>query len=175
MLIQGNSGNIADVDDDNKALTRAVTESELQAASKKGDAYSWYAATVDIDAGDTFLFVKNTGNRVLVLDRLLLSGSNVICNWFIHLGSATTTPTGTAVTGRALNRAYSDDTESVAFNDETAVADGDLVKDVWTPVTNTVKVDMDGFRLPSGHYIQINQETESTSGSVTLIGHYEDA
>jgi len=173
MRLQGESGDFADVDSDKKLTTRAIQETELQAAAKKGNAYSWYSGIRDIDVTDTMLFVKNTSSKVLVLDRAVIVGSNVICNWLIHLGSATTTPAGTAVTARNLNRAYSNVPDALAYYDETAVADGDEFMDVYTPITNTIVVDLDGVRLPTGHYIQFNQETESTSGSVTLIGYYE--
>ena len=159
----------------NEAVTRSIVETELEHASAKGTAYSWDSAELDIDAGDTMLFVKNLGSTQLILDRLIVNGSNVICTWDINIGSLTTTPSGTAVTGVNLNRIFASALADVtSLSDETAVADGDTVARIKTPVSDTVVGNLDGLILGKNHYLQVNQETESTSGSVILIGHFEN-
>jgi hypothetical protein len=162
--------------EDGELQVRAIQESELEHASAKGRAYCWTSLDTDIDAGDTRLFIKNTGDRFLVLSRAIFTSSNVACKWSIGIGSATTTPTGTAVTAVNMNQQYSNATESyVAYDDETAVADATLMFQIATPLALDSRVfEFDGIILGKNHYIQINQETESTSGQVAVFGHFED-
>jgi hypothetical protein len=167
------TGDGAQVNSEFELVTRSIIESELEHASIQGKAYSWSSGTRDIDAGDTMLFIKNTGDMPLVLDLLNLSGSNVICNWTVAIGSETTTPSGTTVTAVNMNRSFSaTPADALAFYDETAVADGDTLSTVFTPVTETVIVPLDGIILGKNQYIQINQETESTSGAAHISGHF---
>jgi len=167
----------AEVNKDNELVVRSIAEFHLEDASHdRGDAYSWDSTELNIDIGDTMLFVQNTSDKILVLDRLILNGSNVICTWDVGIGSATTTPTGTVVTAVNLNRIFSAQApDATSFSDETAVADASLVFRFKTPIDNTLVTAMAGIVLGKNHYIQVNQETESTSGSAILIGHFEEA
>jgi len=176
MLITGTSGNgPMDVNKDAEALTASTAKSKFDKAVEKGKAFSWDSTELDIDAGDTMLFVKNTSaTESLVIERVIINGSNVICTWDIGIGTETTTASGTAVSGVNLNTAYSSTADSAtALSDETAVADASVVARIKTPVTNTVILENVGIKLSSNHYIQVNQETESTSGSVIIHGYYE--
>lgn len=166
----------AEVNAEQELVVRAITEEEIEHASATlGSAFSWDSTELDIDTGDTMLFVKNTGDVPLILDRATINGSNVICTWTILIGSATTTPAGgAAVEGVNLNQTFSAQAaDATARSDETAVADGSIIDRVKTPVSNTVEVNLHGVILGKGHYVQINQITESTSGSVVLFGHFE--
>jgi len=164
-----------EVNDEGQGVVRAIVEPELEHASGKlGTAFTWDSTTLDIDAGDTMLFVKNTGEVPLILDKLILNGSNVICTWEIGIGALTTTPAGTTVTPVNMNESFSTKApDSVSFSDETAVADASVSFRCITPVTDTKTFDMTGLILGKNHYVQINQETESTSGSAILVGHFE--
>jgi hypothetical protein len=170
----GNSGNEADVNDEKELVVRAINETELEHASAKlGSAYSWDSGERDIDAGDTMLFVKNTTDTPLILDRAIINGSNVVCTWEFYIGADTTTPSGTDAAQTNLNETFtSTSSEAVFLYDETAIADGSIVGRVKTPISGSLPVSLDGIVLGKGHYIQFNQETESTSGSVILIGHF---
>jgi hypothetical protein len=161
--------------EDGELEVRAITESELEHSSVKGQAYVWLSADTDIDAGDTRLFIKNTSDKFLVLSRAIFNSSNVACKWTIGVGALTTTPTGTAITAQNMNERFSNATESyVSYDDETAVADADAMFTVATPLAlDTRVVPLDGMILGKNHYIQINQETESTSGQVSVFGHFE--
>lgn len=169
-------GFLAEVNNEQELVTRAIQESELEHASIGGAAYSWYSGARDIDTGDTMLFVKNTSDTPLILDRMDIIGSNVACTWTIRLGSDTTTPTGTPVVGVNLNVTFAAlAADATAAFDEEAVADGTEVRTFHTAATvQATPIPMTGFILGKGHYIQINQETESTAGSVALIGHFEN-
>ena len=167
------SGRKAHVNDENELVTRSITEKELEHASSLGAAYTWDSTEKDIDAGDTMLFVQNLSSTPLILDEVVINGSNVICTWTIHIGSDGTTPTGTVVTGINSNRRFqSDAADATAFSDETAVSDGDIIGRVKTPIDNTICVDLTGIILDRNHYIQITQVTESTRGSAILTGHF---
>ncbi len=164
----------AEVNPANQLVTRAIFEPEIEHASDDGNAYSWHAPIRDLVAGETMLFVQNLGTNPLHLDRLVLAGSNVICQWDLGIGSATTTPTGTLVTGVNMNETFSTKlADAIAYTDETAVADATVMFHIWTPITNTVVFDLSGVILGQNHYVQINQETESSTGSLTLVGHFE--
>lgn len=170
------TGNAAEVNEEFELVVRAIVEAEIEHASGKlGTAFSWDSTELDIDAGDTMLFVKNIGDTPLILDRLTINGSNVICTWTILIGAATTTPAGTEVIGVNINESFSTKmADAVAKSDETAVADGAIIDRIKTPVSNTRVHDMTGIILGKNHYVQINQITESTSGSVVLYGHFEN-
>ncbi len=175
IVLTGRNNTPVEVNDEHQLVVRAINESEIEHASGKlGSAYSWTSAATDIVAGEKRLFVKNLSNTPLVLDRLRINGSNVICQWDIHIGGATTTPAGTLITGVNLNQQFSGNVaDAIAYDDETAVATGSQIDEVWTPITTTVTLDMRGVILGKNHYIQIIQVTESTSGSAVLFGHFE--
>lgn len=161
--------------EDGELLTRSIQESELEHASAGGRAFCWTSADTDIDAGDTRLFIKNTSDKFLVFSRAIFTPSNVVCKWSIGIGAETTTPAGTAVTAVNMNQQFTNATESyLAYDDETAVADATLMFQVMTNTTESLSLPMDGIILGKNHYIQINQETESTSGQVAVFAHFEE-
>jgi len=161
--------------EDGELEVRAITETELEHSSVRGDAYVWLSTDTDIDAGDTRLFIRNTSDKFLVLSRAVFNSSNVACKWSIGIGALTTTATGTTITAQNMNERFTNATESYeAFDDETAVADASTMFTVATPLAlDTRVVPMDGIILGKDHYIQIHQETESTSGQVSVFGHFE--
>lgn len=165
----------ANVNSEGQLEVHAVVEEEIIDASLVGRSYAWTSGTQDIDATDTMLFVKNTGDRKLHLERIEIIGSNVACTWTIHIGSDTTTPAGgTTITPVNLNRIFSATAaDAAARTDETAVADGDIITTLHTAATiQAAPYSLTGIILGKGHYIQINQETESTSGTVTLFAYF---
>lgn len=169
------SGQGLRVNEEGQGVVRAITESEIEHASNAGKAFSWDSLDLDIDIGDTLLFVKNTGDTPLILDRLVINGSNILQIYEILIGSLTTTPAGTTVVGINLNRSFSSTlAEATAFSDETAIADGDIVDRVKIAIDGHHIHILTGLILGKNHYVQINQEVEATSGSVILHGHFEN-
>lgn len=169
-----NTGEGANVNNDGQLVVRAIQQSELEHSSIGGKGYSWDSTELDIDAGDTMLFVKNLGDTPLILDRLSMNGSNVVCTWTILLGSLTTTPAGTLVTPANINNRFSGSVpDAIAYSDETAVADGVIVDRIKTAVETHHDHNLEGIILEKNQYIQVNQVTESTSGSVVVYGHFE--
>lgn len=159
---------------DGELEVRAIVESELEHASSKGDAYAWRSANTDIDAGDTRLFIKNTSDKYLILSYAIFTPANVVCTYDIGIGSDTTTATGTAVTATNLNGTITVTESYQAYDDETAVADATPIVSVTVSTTESYRLDLDGYIIGKNQYLQINQETESTSGRVTVFGHFEE-
>lgn len=97
----------ARVNAENQLEAHSVTELEIVHASLDGNAFVWTSGTQDIDATDTMLFIKNTGDIPLNLSQMDVIGSNVACTWTIHIGSDTTTPAGgSEITPVNLNRIH---------------------------------------------------------------------
>ena len=162
--------------DEGTLLVQAITETEIEHASGKGNAWSFDSGERDIDAGDTMLFVRNDSDRPMVLDHLEINGSNVICTWEVYVGTAQVTAAGAgAVIPTNLNTRFAGaDSDTTAFYDETAHADGSLVSRVKTAISGFHDLDLTGVVLQKNHWIQVNQETESTSGSVIAHAHFQD-
>jgi hypothetical protein len=159
---------------DGELEVRAIVETELEHASSRGDAYAWRSENSDIDAGDTRLFIKNTSDKFLIFSYAIFTPANVVCTYDIGVGNGTTTPTGTAVTATNLNGTITITESYEAYDDETAVADVTPIVSVTTNTTDSYRIELDGFILGKNQYLQINQETESTSGRVTVFGHFEE-
>tara|TARA_Y100000310_G_scaffold55920_1_gene51267 strand:- start:14887 stop:15420 length:534 start_codon:yes stop_codon:yes gene_type:complete len=177
MRIEGRSGNIAEVDEDGFVLTRALQEDPFMRASRLGKAWTFEAPTVDIDATDTILFIKNTADDPLFLHSILFNGSNVICEYDLGLGKATTTPAGTTVVPQNTNTEFTKDSETIAITDETAVATSTTMMRFWTVIAGTgaqpPEYPLDGLIIGKNHYVDIIQVTESTGGSVLIKAYRE--
>lgn len=159
---------------DGELEVRAIIETELEHASARGDAYAWRSANSDIDAGDTRLFIKNTSDKFLIFSYAMFTPANVVCTYDIGIGNDTTTATGTAVTATNLNGTVTVAESYEAYDDETAVADATPIVSVTVNTTESYRIELDGYVLGKNQYLQINQETESTSGRVTVFGHFEE-
>lgn len=176
----GLSGKTVKVTDENELVTRSIIEAEIEHASSLGNAWIFASGERDIDATDTMLFVKNTGNTPMICDRLTVSPSNVACLWTLAIGTATTTPVGSAALTINLNSQFVGAIpEATVLWDETAVTDGTTINTIWTPIETLgtgalVTQILTGLVISKGGWLQVNQETESTSGSVNLWCHFAE-
>jgi hypothetical protein len=163
---------------DGELEVRAIVETELEHASAFGRAYAWRSSNSDIDAGDTRILIKNTSDKFLIFSYAIFEPSNVVCSYDIGIGQETTTLAGTAVTATNLNGTVTVQEAYEAYDDETAIADATPIVSYTIPSLTvggkTVRAELDGFILGKNQYLQINQETESTSGRVTVFGHFEE-
>lgn len=171
-----NNGNATQIQatQDGELEVRAITETLLEHASSKGNAYSFRSSNTDIDVGDTRLFVKNTSDKYLVGSYAVFTPANVVCTYDIGIGMATTTPAGTSVTAVNLNGTINISESYLAYDDETAVADATPIISVTVNTTESYILPLDGYIIGKNQYLQINQETESTSGRVTVFMHFEE-
>ena len=175
-MLTGPDGTHAEVNNENELVTRSITQSELEHASSQGMAFSWTSDAVAWSAGDTMLYIRNTGNTPLILDRVSIPGDGTgRTDYSVRIGAATTTPTGTTeVAGTNMNEIYSTTAaEALAYSDETSVADGAIVDWFTVTVTESHQHGLDGVILGKNHYIQVNTEDTSTDATrCSVIGHY---
>lgn len=152
---------------------------EFKDAVRDGDAYRITALDADIDAGDTMLLVKNTGNSNFRVKEIIINGGNAASLYDIHFTDASSaqTPAGTAVVPVALNGRKDNgkgSTDLVAKSDETGYStQGTILEEATVGATTRVVVDMGGMVLGTNDAVGVDQVTESTAGGVTLVGWFE--
>lgn len=149
----------------------------LEDAIRDGDAYTWHYLSADIDAGDTLGLLKNTGNRMLHVHVIRITGGNAASLYTIHkqLAPDSATPAGTAVAGVAIGRKNNNlaATDAIAIADETGYAGlGTVIDEVGVGITSTLNVDMYDLVLKPNEAIAVDQETENTAGGMTIIGWF---
>lgn len=164
---------------ENEMRTRAVNETLIKYRSSQGKAFCWASLDTDIDAGDTRIFIRNTSDSFLVLEYALINPSNVDCIYHLGIGQSTTTLAGgTSIVAVNMNETFSTTTfDYDARDDETAIADAALmfpfkIQDVAS--AGFTRLPLDGIILGKNMFIQINQETESTSGQISIFGVFEE-
>jgi len=156
--------------------TNSSVKSSLLQHSFAGESFSWMSADTDIDVTDTRLAIRNLGEKYLIFSHMIINSSNVACKWSVRRGFDTDALVGTTITAFNLNGDQSTTTESVeSVDDETSLATGTQFMAVGTPLAfDSREFSLDGVILGKNQYIQINQETESTSGQVTVFGYFSD-
>jgi hypothetical protein len=156
--------------------TNSAVKSKLLQRSFSGESFSWMSTDTDIDVTDTRLAIRNTGSKFLIFSHMIVNSSNVACKWSVRRGFDTDALSGTTVTAFNLNGNQSTTTENAeAVDDETALAAGTQFMAVGTPLAfDSRTFSLEGVILGMDQYIQINQETESTSGQVTVFGYFSE-
>lgn len=176
MEIQDGQGSGAKlgVNNDHQALMFGVVESELAAASRKGDAFFWQNATYDPDAGDTILLLANESrDRELVIDQLII-GSDTATVCTIH-EPAYPTLAGTAVTGVNLNRRSTKIAEASAYCDETGNSQANVLSSFYLVAATAKEVDFQGALILGEHdCLAVDFVSAATAGYVCVLGHYRD-
>lgn len=164
--------------DDGDLIVRAVNETLIKHQSVKGRAFCWPSLDTDIDAGDTRIILRNTSDDFLVLQYALVNPGNVDCIYHVGIGNSTIALSGgTAITAINMNEITSTTTfDYDAMDDDTAIADATLMFPFKIPdvaSSGFVRLPLDGIILGKNMFIQINQETESTSGQISIFGVFE--
>ncbi len=177
VIKDGGTGNTARVNAANQLLVRAIVEPEIEDASEGGQAYTWTSGDLDIDAGDTMLLVKNTSDTNFHVTTIVLSGGNVATRYLVHFPSTDVTVAGTTVVGVNLNTGSANVAEATAASDETGnvFAQANVINDVSLLATTSFTLHTEGILLAKNKSIAVDQVAESTAGSVTIVGHYEQA
>lgn len=163
--------------DDGELVVRAITEEEIEHASGMGSAFSFHVTSAAIDTADTVLFVKNTDSALLVLDRCTLNSDVAeTMTWQLRVGTAITTPAGSALTPVNLYPTFSGNTFShISLTDETAVAAGSLIEEYKMIIgADPLLVPLHGLILGKGHYIQFDIVGTTPAVGMTLWAHWEN-
>ena len=155
-------------------LVRAIGQPQIEHESELGLAFSWTSLNTDIAAGDTRLIIRNTDSAFLVLTNITGMPANVSCHYDYGIGQSTTTfASGTAVTAVNLNESFSTTTfDYDAMDGETAIADATIAGGLWVSTVASNSESLSGIILGKNHFFQVNQETESTSGRITIKGFF---
>lgn len=177
------TGKLIQATDDGELIVRAIVEQEIEHASSKGNAFSFHVTSAAISTTDTVLFVRNDDSEVLVLDRCTLNNDLVeTMTWQICLGSASTTPSGGALTPVNLYPTFANKTfEHISLTDETAVAQGSIIEEYTLQVAPTEKqgvpliVPLHGVILGKGQYVQFDIVGTTPVVGMTLWAHWGEA
>lgn len=155
-------------------LVRAISQAQLAHESELGLAFSWVSLNADIDIGDTILIVRNTSKDFLVMSTITGLPANVACSYSVNIGNSTTAFSGgSTVVAKSLNQSIPNNAfDHDAHTDEESIADGTQIEGIWVPTTSSIHQSLSGVILGKNDFIQINQETESTSGRVILKGFF---
>lgn len=165
--------------DEGDLIVRAINETLIKSQSVKGRSFCWPSLDTDINAGDTRILIRNTSDDFLVLEYALINPSNVDCIYHVGIGqSATALTGGTEIVAINMNEIFSTTTFGYdARDDEEAIADATLMFPFKIPdvaSSGFVRLPLDGIILGKNMFIQINQETESTSGQISIFGVFEE-
>lgn len=162
--------------EDGHLITQAIVQEEIEHAAVKGNAFAFFVTSAAIDTTDTVLFVRNDDDALFLCDRATLyADAAETMTWQIALGTATTTPSGGALTPTNLYQTFSGKTFShISLTDETAVAQGTIIE-THVMLLNAVQlsVPLHGIVLGKGQYIQFDVTGTTPIVGMTLWGHWE--
>ncbi len=171
----GNSGNIAGVDIENRLKVYSTMESEISHESESNKrAYSW-SHSYNSSANDTVLLIKNTSSSLnLIIDKIIIS-SDTTTQFVVHFPERTTL-SGTTVTGVNLNRATNITADAVAYGDETGNSQGDIMAQGIVLNNTPAIVPVDGsIVLGVNNEIAVDFVTATTAlGMVSIRGYYHE-
>ena len=164
----------AAVDTKFRLKTKTITSLEIHDASDDGNAYSWASGTYDYDAADTILLIKNTGDAVLDIQGIWLSGdTDTVVQ--VHLVTDDVTVAGTTITGTNLNTSSSNVAAASAARDETGNTQGNLI---WTAeiyaASGPVYINLLGaVVLAKNKSIGVDYVTNGAACDVTIWGFFD--
>lgn len=165
----------AEVNKEQQLVVKAITQSELEHESEQnGAGYNWSSGTIDIDAADTVLLVKNTSDTPLHIECIKISNGALASEYTIHLPTTEVTPTGTAVTGTNLNTGSSKVADADAKSDETNNSQGNIIKTVYLAVDSEHPEETPGLILAKNKSVAVDVVANTAESAVTIIGHYAD-
>jgi len=168
------TGTRAEVNIENQLVVSAITSTELEHESESnGQAYSWTTDSIDIDAGDTVLLIKNTSDTNLHIDTITMSGKGV-ASWVVHLPTSEVTLAGNTITGVNLNTSSSNVADAGARSDETNNVQGNILYSIHILSSDVVTVNLDGLILGKNKSIGVDQTENLERASATFRGHYQD-
>ena len=145
-----------------------------------GEAYVWTNSAIDgydYTAKDTVLAVENNSTtKDLYIQRVVINGDTA-SQWVMFVESGITM-TGTAITGRNLNRASGKVAPATAIQDETGATQADtyLKRVLSGRFANAGIADVPiegGIILPNDHMIGVDFTTDGGTCNVTFWGYFK--
>lgn len=175
MRVEGLSGNIAQVNDNNQMEIKGFADASLKDAALRGDAYIWSPDTYDAAAADTVFYLRNDNSTKNLIITDIWVQSNVESDVDIHFtNEATITPTGTAKTGVNLNRSSTQTAEVTCIQDETANTQGNVMFACRLTADLFAHIDTRGaVILGYNKAIAIDVVEDGAEIFVTVIGYFE--
>ena len=168
----------AKVTSENMLRVYAKVESEISHSSESNaEAYSWTAATTDIDINDTMIYLSNQSTTKNLIIQGLLLWSDVASEIDIGFPTTYVIPAGGAVvTGTNLNRKSGNAADAICRADETANSIVDLLMTCHSPTATNEwdkHVDFWGSIILGYHdAIQIDLKTEPGAYNCTIFGYF---
>lgn len=155
-------------------LMRAISQRQIDHESGLGLAFSWVSANDDLAITVTRILVRNTSDEFLVMSDITALPANVACIYSIRTGNSTTTLAGgAAIVAKNLNRQFSSKVfDYDALNGETAIADADQVDAIGCSIVASNTKALSGIILGKNDFIQVQYDTETTSGRIILKGFF---
>jgi len=168
-------GLAAKVNSENQLYTKSTEQSRALFHSMKGKAFSWTTATLDIDANDTALAVRNDSTtEKLVITKISIQ-SSIETVVILHFPQVAYTPTGTAVTGVCLNDSSTNIALATAKADETANTQGSIFRRLETQANIPVEISTDGI-IVLGYQdsIAIDLVADCADVHATIEGYFDE-
>lgn len=166
--------NEAGVDAEGLLTVKSIVQSALEHEAENGQAYNWSSGTVDVDATDTVLLVKNTSDKELHVETIDIANGSVASEYTVHVPTAAVTPAGTTVTGTNLNTGSSAVAEADAKSDETANSQGNILYTVFLGADSNIVLLTAGLILAKNKSVAVDVVAETSESAVTIQGHYLD-
>lgn len=192
----GNSGNVMHVDNNKQAHVQAVTETEIQDAVKKGNAYNINTGTIGLTSSTEsgVLYFKNdespvNGESAFIIDAIAVGIDNQGTQAGACVITVVRNPTGgTLISGASAvdmnqNRNFGSSntlaTTTLAYKgaEGNTVTGGNDIAQFYQNVGTRGYYTVD-MELPKGSSIAIKIDTQTTSGTTNLycaiVGHRVD-
>jgi len=177
MNIVGLSGNIADVDSNNKLIVAAsILPAIAASAHEDREAYAWTSVTANIDATDTaILLCNNSTSKHLHVTKAYIY-SDVPSQLQFHF-PAYPTLAGTAITGMALNRTSGIVADATCIGDETGNTQANIFLTISSNELTTdqhgIWVNLEGAVILGYHdCIAIDVVAEAAAYNAGFIGYF---
>jgi len=171
----GSGVNEQKVNTEGQALVAAVTQTELEHESEENAAgYNWSSGSVNIDATDTVILVKNDSDVTLHIECVKISNGSTASEYTVHVPTSEVTVTGTTVTGTNLNTAKTGVADATAASDETNNSQGNILATVFLPVDSNRDIETPGLILGKNKSVAVDVVAATTEAAVTIVGHYSD-
>lgn len=162
------------VNNEGQALVFAVVEDELEHQSEaNGLSYNWSSDTIDIDAGDTVLLIKNTSDNHLHIESISIANGSVASEYTVHLPTTEVTVTGTTVTGTNLNTASANVADASSASDETNNTQGNVVFTRFMAVDSNEIINTRGLILGKNKSVAVDVVADTSESAVTIRGFFK--